>query len=543
MTKRAIVALLLTATGCTAERDAGGFRLTRMLPESVPLAGGDVRVYFAGADAPAYGYVAINGVSFVAQPVEGERFVVVHAPPLASPTTAAVPIHLAADFLYPAETPSGFRHLTDELSGAGEYRATPAAPSLTPSSGYWWNNLDVPLHPELDALCARTRRYDLSNSGETPLEVSSISVVGDPGFGMEVCAGCLLDVCFSSTAPGAHNGTLSVVTNGGEVSRTFSAYVRPATAGLDATFDGDGGAAFDVGIIEAADSALAGGGVAIATHRTYPGGGFLGQLATVSQTGAVELVPIGSAGPGPHPFNVRGAASGTAFYAIVQASNGYTALARYDGGAREFLVDISMSPYGTSSFPTNGRTVLDVAPSGRVFVTGYYDAVAAYTTAGTLDLSWGDAGAAPVGGVQSSVVDSLGRLVLRRNTDIIRLTPGGAIDLSFSFSGTVTALAAAPGALYAAAGSSLLVLDETGASVPLPLSPSAGTIVDVDVDSAGRLVVTGAGGQVYRYASNGAFLGEVGLGDGARGVHCPASGGCFIVGRTEAETYVVRLAD
>ena len=174
---------------------------------------------------------------------------------------------------------------------------------------------------------------------------------------------------------------------------------------------------------------------------------------------------------------------------------------------------------------------------------GYHDAVAAYTSSGRLDVSWGNAGAAPVGAVRSSVVDSLGRILLRRTADIVRLTPDGAVDGNFAFSGAVTTLAAVPGKLYAAAGSSLLVLDETGTPVALPLSPAAGAILDVAVDPLGRLLIVNSGGQVFRYGSDGSLLGEVGLGEGARRVHCGASGGCFVVGRTDAETYVVRLAD
>ena len=446
------------------------------------------------------------------------------------------------------------------LNCAGRFVRAPAKAVLR-LSGY--QRLSVPLHPELDRRCARSDYFTLSNEGDNLLSTRQVTFTRVDGFTLigDACSPrmlaygeeCGLQVCFTSTTPGRHETTLTVGTNGGDVQTALVGEVLPATPGLDPGFGRSGGVS-----LTRSDGSASLRGVYIAT------------LSNTDSTVAVSDGTFGfqfvsAAGPwapavGDAPLvngsylgsmrALRAGGPGQGIYALVgpgSSSNPAALIRFFDDGTR----DLSFAGTGAVnleayvSLPYAG---IQVQASGRVLVIAtYYEmaGVRAFSPGGQEDQAYRTNFANQ--GV--SAIDDRGRLYVTTAAGVVRLKPDGGLDPGFTFSGAIEAMTVDRNQrLLVVAAGKLARLDDAGVATAVPLGSQpelAKPIAGIDVDAAGRILLTASGGAVLRYLDDGRFDARLGFADGgAREVVCPRAGGCSIAGTVGAsgEDYVLRLA-
>jgi len=435
---------------------------------------------------------------------------------------------------------------TDLLS----YYAMPATP-LFETAEFVEGNLDWALHPELAESCARRASLYLTNIGDKPLtltNVTSSDLAFTIGLPPEGCQGldyyenCNLTLCFTSAIVGPHLTTLTAKTSAGDALLATEAMVLGPQFGLDASFDGGGVRIipnqpwYDGRGIARPD----GNGLAIWTHS---------QAISV---GASSLWATHDVFTTINGFNVdwlrgmRAGAPGGGIYALVGDANGGSISA-----ILHFTDDVTPdTSFAEIDLPIDGTLGyyrgLELAPGGRLLAIGSGGVLALVN--GVVDTTYGTAGKTTFPPAQfrgESVIDSQGRLYVVLDDRVLRLTANGAIDSTFTYTGTPKVIAIASNDfVYIGTPDRVARLTDTGTELLLGSFPTD----DIAIDGADQIFIV-TGGFVRRY-NFGSFSGTLGYGT-ARSVVCPPTGTCYILGTNNDttayplayyyENYVLRL--
>jgi hypothetical protein len=258
----------------TLDQGPPGFRLLRMEPSQVPFRGSEVTVYYQGTPPPSITcppqtpgqfcnlFLEVNGVqSQLACGLDPE----VSSPCPSSAWKVYVPRGddkvQNQPIVIVALGPPGE---LGRLDPAGSYLPPlPPTPSLQVQPAFdasGPDGFDLPLPPELARPCARRDFAYLSNTGDLPLDVNSVSLTGESAFTVEMdgCSGknllpfgftdpsgvaaneCSARLCFDSATPGSHGAMITIGTAAGAVSASLAATVTAASTGLDTSFASTG---------------------------------------------------------------------------------------------------------------------------------------------------------------------------------------------------------------------------------------------------------------------------------------------------------------
>jgi hypothetical protein len=515
--------------------------LTSAEPSRVRVtAGNSVTIWYDG-ELPRDLLVDINGVAAsVTYSEPAEQVFAIYAPPL-DPTNEGFVRVAVADRNTNKELALGDHVLT--------YFALPAAPVFEKDPTVV-SNLGVTVHPELTAgVCARHGHYRLANQGDRYVTVTGTSST-DPAFTLDGCAAgtrlglgqqCQLQICFGSTVTGSHASTITVQTDAGDFTANVSNPVSAPTTDLDPTFHGTGALVLDQldwydgrGIARPD-----GNGIAIWSRW---------QTISVDASGART----------DHTFftningflvnwfrNMRAAAAGNGIYAVVGDG---------DGGSISTILhyDDALEPdtaFGEIDLPIADQTLgywrgVELS-GGRILAIGSQGVVAISKATRQIDTTWGANGRFTYTSEYrgESVVDSQGRLYLVLDSGVIRLTPSGALDSTFSNADARVIAIDASDRIYVGSATRAARLSSTGSDAVTYVSGAATD--DIAVDASGRVYVVSAG-SVMRYANDGTSDRSLGFGS-TRSIVCPASGSCYLLGVDHAqylvENYVLRLAD
>ena len=258
----------------TLDQGPPGFRLLRMEPSQVPFRGSEVTVYYQGTPPPSITcppqtpgqfcnlFLEVNGVQLqlacgldpeVSSPCPSSAWKVYL--PRGDDKVQNQPIVIVA------LGPTGE---LGRLDPAGSYLPPlPPTPSLQVQPAFdasGPDGFDLPLPPELARPCARSDFAYLSNTGDLPLDVNSVSLTGESAFTVEMdgCSGktllpfgftdpsgvaaneCSARLCFDSATPGSHGAMITIGTAAGAVSASLAATVTAASTGLDTSFASTG---------------------------------------------------------------------------------------------------------------------------------------------------------------------------------------------------------------------------------------------------------------------------------------------------------------
>jgi len=422
-----------------------------------------------------------------------------------------------------------------------------------------------PLHPELSRPCARVENAAILNDGGGSFAVTDFTSE-DPAFSMQgTCAPvtrsqpCRVSFCFASTLPGTHIVTGMVHTNIGFFETPLGVTVTAPAPDLDLSFHGTGGTAVDSmgDAYNNLDALELAGGTAIA------GGA---RLMLWSRWNAITVDSSGTESDRVNGTTINGFIvnwfrapmhdDGQYVYAIAGDESGgsLSAIVRFDETG---ATDTAFIPIDLPQVNGGYWVGLEVAPSGRLLaIAGDSQTTVVAIANGAVDPTWGTNGEItltdtyPFAGGRSAI-DSQGRLYLGYPDHVVRLTAAGAVDAAFAYAGTVGALAVdGQDHLLVGGASAVSLLDDTGAVTATFAAPAA--VNDLALDGLGRMYVTAAG-QTARYAADGTFDRELGIGS-TYGVRCKGSAHCWLYGvETHVtpmeqefdiyEMYALRLAD
>ena len=507
-------------------------RLTYASPATIGLHGGTtVTVAYSGT-IPEHAVVRVTGNPQVTIDPVADTFQFVSAQHAAGPATIEID-DANDDLLASDSTLLTYVPLPVHLTAVG------SGPT----------NLAEPLHPELVTPCARFSSVVVQNTGETEMNMLTATstapefsaVPDDTCLPLTPNGQCTVKFCFSSTAPGAWTGAVTLHTGGDDFIEPMSATVAPLTPDVSfARLGNTDGFWNDTAGATATGTGIVGWGSA--------------ELFVVDTMGDVVGESVTAMVNGFLANSIRGVRGGpplTGFFVLIGDDSGgswSTILHFDDAGTRDAAFGQLDLPFGAGGYYWG----LERAESGRLLaIAGDPIAVVALAN-GAVDTSYGTSGVTtvPTGAFAGrSAIDSQGRLYLGLGSSAVRLTASGAIDSSFTFTSVVAAVAVdSSDRPYVASGTTVQRLTDTGAP---QLTIDTGALVsDVAVDGSGRIYAT-VNGVVQRYDATGTLDRDLGW-DTSRATRCVFGQHCWIVGVDSVDAgdgvtfnqpYVLQLAD